>query len=224
MTIEEFNILNKELKTIATSIPLHWGQTQNDNTDSQINMFAIKTYSELEAATASLSEEKKNYFKRRWFLWQCSKCDEFLFCLNENAKQNPNKRDQAYDIEFHNNTALRFDIKGTVIPKQFRNNVENAIANPQAMIEFFYQQQSKGVRESYQNRLFIVHHSFIQQEREMYLRCCFNFKRSLFQAYSNQIKITSNFIGFNTAKADVIFIIEKEDKILTSKIYSSNII
>ena len=220
MTIEEFNILGKDLQNIVKSIPLHWGQTQNDSADSQINMFAIKTFSELEVATKNLSEEKKNYFKRRWFLWQSSKCDEFLFCLNENTKPNPNKRDQAYDVEFNNNIELRFDIKGTLIPKQFRNSVEDVIANPQRMVDFFYQQQSKGIRESYQNRLFIVHHSFRLQEREMYLRCHFNFKREVFRQYSQQIKITSNFLQYQNAKADVIFILENLDKTFTNKIYS----
>jgi hypothetical protein len=221
MTIEEFNILSKDLQSIVKSIPLKWGQTQNDSADSQINMFAIKTYSELEAPISILSEEKKIYFKRRWFLWQCSKCDEFLFCLNQNVKPNPNKRDQAFDIEFNNDVELRFDLKGTLIPKQFRNNVEEVIANPQAMVEFFYQHQSKGVRESYQNRLFIVHHSFRQQEREMYLRCHFDFKREVIKQYSQQIKITSNFYRFNSSKADVIFIIENLDKSFTSKFFSA---
>ncbi len=220
MTIEEFNILSKNLQSIVKSIPLNWGQTQNDNADSQINMFAIKTYSDLESTIASLSEENKNYFKRRWFLWQCSKCDELLFCLNENVNPNPNKRDQSYDIEFNNNTELRFDLKGTLIPKQFRNNVEEVIANPQAMIDFFYQQQSKGVRENYQNRLFIVHHSFRIQEREMYLRCHFDFKKEVIKQYTQQIKITSNFLQYQNAKADVIFILENLDKTFTSKIYS----
>jgi hypothetical protein len=220
MTIEEFNILSKDLQSIVKSIPLNWGQTQNDNADSQINMFAIKTYSELEVTSATLSEEKKNYLKRRWFLWQCSKCDEFLFCLNENVKPNPNKRDQIFDVKFNSDVDLRFDIKGTLIPKQFRNNVEEVIANPQAMVDFFYQQQSKGIRESYQNRLFIVHHSFRKQEREMYLRCHFDFKREVFKQYSQQIKITSKFLQYQNAKADVIFILENLDKSFTSKFYS----
>lgn len=222
MTVEEYNILSKDLQSIVKSIPLNWGQTQNDNADSQINMFAIKTYRQLELAIANLSQEKKNYFKRRWFLWQCSKCDEFLFCLNENANPNPNKRDQSYDVEFNNDASLRFDIKGTLIPKQFRNNIEEVISNPRAMIEFFYEQQSKGVRESYQNRLFIVHHSFRLQEREMYLRCHFDFKRNVFKQYAENTKTTSNFIQYNTAKSDVVFIIENLDRSFTSKIYAQS--
>lgn len=222
MTNDEFNILIKDLQSIVKSIPINWGQTQNDNTDLQVNMFALKTYHHLELAIANLSEEKKNYFKRRWFLWQCSKCDEFLFSLNENVQPNPNKKDQSFDIEFNNDAGLRFDIKGTLVPRQFRNNIEEIIANPQAMIEFFYQQQSKGVRESYQNRLFIVHHSFRQQEREMYLRCHFDFKRNVFKQYAENIKTTSNFIQYNTAKSDVVFIIENLDRTFTSNIYSQS--
>ena len=220
MTDSEFEILAKDLQQIVKQIPLQWGKTQNDTTDSQVNMFAIKTYTELEAAIATLSEEKKNYFKRRWFLWQCSKCDEFLFCQNENVKPNPNQRDQTFDIAFNNDTSLQFDIKGTVIPKQFRDNVPAIINNPKPMVDFFYQEQSKGVRQSYQNRLFIVHHSYRQQQREMILRCHFGFKKEVFEQYAQKIKTTSNFLHYNNAKADVVFIIENEDRSFTSKIYS----
>jgi len=220
MTANEFDKLCIELQQIVRQIPFKWGMVQNNLSDAAINMFAIKNFAELEAATQILNEEQRNYFKRRWFLWQCSRCDEFLFCKNENVMANPNKKDQLYDIEFNNEPALRFDVKGTLVPKQFRNNAADIIENPQPMINFFYEQQSKGVRENYQNRLFIVHHSFRQQEREMYLRCHFSFKMNLYKQYAQKIKTTSNFYQYQTAKADVVFIIENDDKSITSKVFS----
>jgi hypothetical protein len=221
MTTEQFIQLSTELQQIVKLIPLQWGRTQNDATDSQVKMFQIHSFEELEKQIIHLTEDSKNYFRRRWFLWKCAACDEHIFCINENVKPNANKRDQAFDIEFNNDTSLQFDIKGTVIPKQFRNNVEAIIANPKPMVDFFYQEQSKGVRQSYQNRLFIVHHSSRQQEREIVLRCHFNFKKEAFKQYAENIKTTSNFLQYQNAKADVVFIIENLD---TGIIYKINLI
>ena len=40
-------------------------------------------------------------------------------------------------LNFFNDTNLRFDVKGTVIPKEFRNEINAIIENPQPMIDFF---------------------------------------------------------------------------------------
>lgn len=134
---------------------------------------------------------------------------------------NTSRKDKTYDIEFNNSKALQFDIKGTVIPKQFRSNVDELIMNPKPLVDFFYEQQSKGVREGYQNRLFIVHHSYRLQAREMYLRCHFNFKKEVFKQYAADISISSNFIPYQNAIADVIFIIENLDKSIVYKVASA---
>lgn len=218
MTAAEFDILCKELQLLVRQIPLKWGMVQNNKTDAAINLFGINNFAALEAAIEILSEDERNYFKRRWFLWQCSKCDEFLFCQNDNVVANPNKKDQLFDIEFNGDAGLRFDVKGTLIPKQFRNNVAAIIENPQPMINFFYENQSKGVRENYQNRLFIVHHSYRLQEREMYLRCHFNFKINLYGQYAQKIKTTSTFYKYQSAKVDVVFILENEDRNIVGRI------
>ena len=68
MTIEEYNLLSKELQQIVRQIPLKWGMVQNNIADSAINMFAIKNFAQLDAATQTLPTEEKKYFMRRWFL------------------------------------------------------------------------------------------------------------------------------------------------------------
>ena len=222
MNVQEFNILCNDLQLLARQIPLKWGMVQNNKTDATINLFGIKTFAELITAIDALSDIEKAYFKRRWFLWQCSKCDEFLFCLNDNVLANPNKKDQTYDIEFNRNIELRFDVKGTVIPKQFRHNVLEIINNPVPLIDFFYEHQSKGVRENYQNRLFIVHHSFRLQEREMYLRCHFGFKINLYKQYAQLLQKKNSFYNYKTAKASIVFIIENQDKTISSSFFLLN--
>jgi hypothetical protein len=220
LTQNEYIKLCNELQQLARIIPLQWGNIQNDGADKQINMFQIHTYEELESQIANLSDNSKNYFRRRWFLWKCAQCDEHIFCMNDNVSPNPNSRDQGYDIEFNNNSSLRFDVKGTVIPREFRNDINAVLLDPTDMINFFYEKQSTGVRNNIQNRLFVIHHSYKNQEREMYLRCHWAFKLNIFKEYSEKISLNSNFINFQTAKADVIFIFENLDKTITHSFFA----
>jgi hypothetical protein len=217
MDKETFLLKSEELKSVAKQIPLHWGSVQNNVTDASIAFFKIHQYQQLEKEIANLPIETQNYFKRRWYIWQCSIYDEYLFSLNENVTANPITKDKNYDIEFGNNKFLQFDIKGTVIPKQFRNNVDAIIDNPQPMIDFFYEQQSSGVRYGLQDRLFIVHHSFILQERELYLRSLFNYKMKFYKEFANYINDETNFLTYKEAKAAIIFIIENVDKSIVTK-------
>jgi len=220
MTQNEYLKLSNDLQKLAKIIPIQWGNIQNDGTDKQINMFQIHSFEELEKQIANLSENSKNYFRRRWFLWKCAQCDEHIFCMNNNVKPNPNPRDQGYDIEFDNNSMLRFDIKGTVIPREFRNDINAVLQDPTEMVNFFYERQSTGVRNNIQNRLFIIHHSYRNQEREMYLRCHWAFKLNLFKTYSEKINLNSSFINFKSAKADVIFVFENLDKTFTHTFFA----
>ena len=220
MTQNEYLKLSNDLQQLARIIPLQWGNIQNDGTDKQINMFQIHSFEELETQISNLSDNSKNYFRRRWFLWKCAQCDEYIFCTNTNVTPNPNTRDQSYDIEFNNNNLLRFDIKGTVIPREFRNDINAILNDPSKMINFYYEKQSTGVRNNIQNRLFIVHHSYRNQEREMYLRCHWSFKINLYKTYSEKINSNSNFFDFQTAKADVIFIFENLDKTISHSFFA----
>lgn len=215
MNSDEYNQLATDLQNLAKIIPIRWGKIQNDVTDSEINMFKIQSFSDLENQLIALPEETKNYFRRRWFLWKCAQCDEYIFNLNTNVKPNPNSKDQEYDIEFNESKTLRFDIKGTVIPKNFRKKIDEIIENPTDMVRFFYKNQSQGIRSAIQNRLFIVHHSYFNQNREMYLRCHWKFKTEVYRKYAEKISEASNFITFENVKTDVLFIFENLDKSIT---------
>lgn len=215
MTQNEYEKLADDLQHLQKMIPLNWGCIQNNNIDNKINMFQINSFNALEEGIANFSENEKKYFRRRWFLWKCAQCDEHLFAINTNVIQNPNTKDQSYDIEFNNNLQLRFDVKGTVFPKSFRNSIEEVLNNPTNLIQFFYDKQSNGVRNNYQNRLFIVHHSHMGPEREMYLRCHWEFKKQVYLNYSSRITIDADFINYKKTKSDVIFIIENLDKTMS---------
>jgi hypothetical protein len=221
MTQNQYKELATDLQSLARIIPLNWGSIQNNGTDRKINMFQINSFNELEREITNLSESDKNYLRRRWFLWRCAQCDEHIFAMNNNVTQNPNSKDQSYDIEFNNNPLLRFDVKGTVIPRSFRANIDEVLQNPTKMINFFYDEQSKGVRNNNQNRLFIVHYSHIAQEREMHLRCNWELKKQVYQEYSARISMNSNFVNYQNTKSDVVFIIENLDKTITHSFFAT---
>ena len=219
MTHPEYLQLSADLQQLLKTIPLHWGAIQNDGMDCKIKMFQIKTFAELEIRIQNLPEDDKNYFRRRWFLWKCAQCDEHIFCENQNVIPNPNPKDQDYDIEFNGNPELRFDVKGTVIPKKFRDKIDVLILDPTEMVQFFYEKQSRGVRDHMQNRLFIVHHSFRSPEREMVLRCHWEYKENLYKEYASKISLTSNFIPYQNVKTDIIFLFENLDKSISHKFF-----
>ena len=207
MNYNQFVSISKDLQNLAKIIPLTWGNIQYDATDSQINMFEINSFGELELKITRLSDASKNYLRRRWFLWRCAQCDEYIFCSSPNVTNNPNHKDQTYDIEFDNDPSLRFDIKGTIIPRQFRNDIENVLTTPQILIDFFYQEQSRGVRNNIQNRLFIIHHSHRQQEREMYLRCHWEYKKIIYAEISSIISDKECVLKFQNAKSHILLLL-----------------
>lgn len=220
MNQTQYDSLSQDLQNLARIIPLNWGAIQNDSTDRNINMFQIHSFNELEIAINNLTEDQKNYFRRRWFLWKCAQCDEYLFYCNNNVTPNPNPRDQSYDIEFNNDEFLRFDVKGTVIPRDFRGDIESVINDPSDMIKFFYEKQSRGVRNNTQNRLFVVHHSHRNQQREMYLRCHWEYKKQVYREYSTKISVNANFVNYQNTKSDVVFIFENLDKTITHSFFA----
>lgn len=215
MTTAEFTTLASDLKILSSKIPLHWGSIQNNYVDDQINMFSITSYTDLERNIAHLTEEHKNYLRRRWYLWKCSECDEYLFYINSNTEKNPNPYDKEFDIIINNK--YKFDIKGTVIPKDLRRDVNDVISHPERMIKFFYDKQSTGRRFDIQNRLFIVHHSFIDQRREFYLRCAWDAKKVIYKAFCDKIDHIK-FSDIYNVKAGVIFILEKDTEHIDYKI------
>lgn len=208
MNEREFAIVSAEVRKLAEQAPpLRWGEVQNDRMDAKLDMFGITMYCDLEKGIAQMTEDEQNYWRRRWFIWQCSRCDEFLFYRNPGVERNPNRKDKLWDIRI--NGQAEFDIKGTVIPNEMREQAKRLINDPKDIIEFYYKKQSKGVRYDMQNRLFIVHHSFFGDEREVYLRTAWQSKRGIYEEYVaniNRIK----FYAYKGVQASVIFILERE--------------
>ena len=83
-------------------------------------MFAIQSYTELEKQISRLSDEKKNYFRRRWYLWKCSECDEYLFYKNENVLKNPDRYDKVQDVRIDGNMISTLRVQSFLGPKSIK--------------------------------------------------------------------------------------------------------
>jgi hypothetical protein len=211
MNESQFNALSKHLEGVAPKIPLRWGKIQNDRTDSKLNIFGYRSFQELDKALEGLSVEEKNYFKKRWFIWRCSQCDEYLFYSQPGVRANPESRDQDWDVEFFGRKDWRFDIKGTLVPRSLRKVMTKGAfpVDPHELISFNFDNQSTGVRSHYQNRIFLVHVPYTPKN-ENALRANFKAKKSTIEFYLQNLQQhpTYKFIDYKGLKCDVIFLCE----------------
>lgn len=219
MTGSQFQNLSADLRVVAPQIPLSWGHIQNNAYDNELrrhcNIFSIMSLNELTQHISHYDQDHQNYYKRRWYLLRCADCDEYLFYKNDNVEHNPNRFDKEWDIDIDNH--IKFDVKGTVIPKAFRDNFNDVLKNPGEIVRFYYDNQSRGVRYDMQNRLFIVHHSLVDTNREFYLRCAWGTKDRVYKKFVENAE-NIHFYTYSGCTAAVIFIIETERNILQSKI------
>ncbi len=217
MTYDEYLKLSKELQDLSKRIPLKWGKVQNNATDDKIDMFSCSSVSSLESEISDLEVDDRNYFRRRWFLWKCAQVDEYLFYRNENVKKNPDHKDQSWDIIF--NDSLCFDVKGTIVPRSLRSSFKLNEQSEKEMIDFYYREQSQGVRYNVQNRLFIVHHSFRKDVRSIYLRCHWELKKLAYKEFNHRITASGiKLIEHGSVLAKCIFILESKDNRFYHKI------
>jgi len=220
MTLEEFNELAKDLQTLSEINPLNWKKILNSETESKGNRFQINSFKRLESEIINFTEVDKDYFRKRWFVLECSRCDDYLFKSNKNVIGNLKPKEQSFDLEFNQNPKLRFVLNDLELPKKYRNKIKEIIQNPTPLIQSFYREQSKSERNNMQNSLFVIHYSQIAPEREMRLRCLWDFKNEVFKKYAEQITTTANFITYKKTIADVIFIIENEDQTISSHFFA----
>lgn len=213
MTAQEFKVLALQLEVIAPSIPERWGAIQNDKTDAKINMFRYSTFEALETTLKPYDDAVKNYFKKRWFLWKCAQCDEYLFYKHTNVIKNPDRKDQNWDFQFFGDKSLQFDLKGTVIPKSIKQKLKSTESpSAEMIINFFYTKQSRGIRDNIQNRLFVIHCPFGDASDNL-LRTNFQSKAIIFKQYIREVSQYKNypFFEYNNKRVDIIYLKEQED-------------
>lgn len=134
-------------------------------------------------------------------------------------ERNPNRYDKKWDVRI--NERFIFDVKSTVIPREFRDDWMSVVAFPARIVNFYYDKQSRGVRYDMQNRLFIVHHSLVDSSREFLLRYAWRTKEYVYRTFVENIESITldSYAGCDVA---VIFIIETTRNCLQYKISGFN--
>ena len=136
----------EELRKICPEMTqLSWGKIQNNNTDSKFpnGMTAILKIDNYDILTETLDkietleDEDKKYFKIRWFRAQCSFMDEETFCVKGCAIRNTNPYDKHWDVEFWNDSNLRYDVKSTQFPNGLLNKYDYYVQNPEQLVRWF---------------------------------------------------------------------------------------
>lgn len=211
---EKFSLLKEELEKIK-HLPLGWGgRKQNNSDDDRINLFSINELSTLAEKIKHFDESTKQYYIRRWMIIKISDCDEYLFNQFDETEHNPDKYSKEYDFIIK---SFKFDLKGTRVPMKFKDSIKEVILNPQRIIDFYYEQQSRGRRLGMQNRLFVVTIDENNYSDELKLRLDFEVKKEAFEKYINNFDKNMNLFEFNYEDkilyADIIFIIKNNEKI-----------
>lgn len=210
----DYNKLEKDLNNILKMFPnfeVEWGVVQNDAWDKDTHPYNIYTLSDFIKKWKGCKDLKKvKYALTRWFRYWCAKCDENCFC-GEKAVPNPNQKDKNWDIKFKNlknSDDIEFDVKSTRLPNSWINK---DTIDGDKLIEWYYKNQSKGSRNSYQNRIFVVHipnHG----KTETNLRCDFEKKRGLINEYYKSIECGGHTphkltVDGHEITADIIFVL-----------------
>jgi len=183
-------------------------------------LFEYETYDALNAAIErhiqktfiENTEDARNYYRHRWFIYKCSEADEYLFKILPSVV-NDGSNDPNRDFTIRNKVSL--DLKGTVLLKQYKDDPEYVYKNPLALIDSYYKEQSQDFhyRRRLQNRLFVVHHSYVAPERESYVRTLFDVKSVIFKRYVDMMLQSDHkiFDYMNGRKADLIMLVETAD-------------
>ena len=142
----------------------------------------------------------------------CSEVDEYLFKILPDVLSDGSNNPER-DFTIRNKVSL--DLKGTVLLKQYKGDPEYVYKNPLALIDSYYKEQSQDFhyRRRLQNRLFVVHHSYVAPERESYVRTLFDVKRVIFKRYVEMLMQPDHkiFDYMNGRKADLIMLVETVD-------------
>lgn len=208
---EEYAKVVESIRSSALRIPFKWGKIQNNEMDSITKkIFHWEDTDSILSDLRGYDNSVISYALRRWYIYKCSECDEYIFSKHDSVIKNPIYKDKRWDIKIND---IEFDIKGTKIPNDF--SYEYIIKNPLDIIKWFYERQSKEERYGLQNRLFLIHHSMVSKERSDLIRCAFKSKERLINDFLDDFN-NVEFFYYNGAKAIILVIVEKERGIIDS--------
>lgn len=155
----KISVLESELKK-RFDFPYKWGIKQNNLLDRKTNfIYKIFPFEELlSRIDAEFKAEQnydllQNYSLNRWYNFWSARAVENIFCTFDNVTAEKNRRNRLSDFEI---CKIKFDLKTTIFPKNYKNELSYALNNKNDLINWLYQNQSREQRKHYKNRLFIV--------------------------------------------------------------------
>lgn len=175
---------------------IQWTRKQNDIDNSMLpNVYNIRSGKEL----IDILDEKgvfgndRKYLIQRWLKVRNARMDENMFCLCRNVRKNQNSKGD-WDFELD---GVKVDLKSTRFPQYLIDKgerIEDYISSKEKTVElirYFYNNQTKNsegsIREKYNSRLFLVHHSNFGEDRTHYLESYFKGKMPIIRWFCDSI-------------------------------------
>ncbi|WP_442847082.1 hypothetical protein [Leeuwenhoekiella sp. H156] len=142
--------------------PNIWYRKQNDAWDQRsdfiYDFWQFESVLERISRTETSEFDKQgflNYALNRWYNYWSARAVEQIFCEQPGVVPAKNAKDRLVDFSIN---GINFDLKTSVFPKAFDQDLAFAKANPAQLINWLYTHQSTGRRFHLENRLFLIVH------------------------------------------------------------------
>jgi hypothetical protein len=184
--MSNFNLIRHELNKLQDLPP--WGRPQEDRWD-QLSRFVyrvktlqgVRRQAQAQAKATRLSVEAfEAYAVRRWFNHHTHNQILAMFLAHPDVQREENQRHRIIDFYLRD---IPFDLKISLFPKAYPEDITYAQQNPRHLVQWQYEHQSKQGRYHAGNRLFIVLHDSAQPELSWQLRRDFETLEILIQKF-----------------------------------------
>lgn len=198
-----------QLKKIVPYIK-KWGRMQNDLWDKEtLFIYNSNKFDDIYNHIKSLHKdpEFEQYAYHRWYNFWSAKSIEYIFSQSSKVKTNKDIYHKKIDFYINN---IPFDHKTSVYPKGFEHPIESAISNPQNLIYWLYQNQSKQQRFHLSNRLFVILYNNNGQHYSLRSELIFiaNKISRYLDSFDENKLIEVNFEASSKALSDVIWCVQ----------------
>ena len=192
-----------------------WKRKQNDLWDRETNfIYKVRHFGELEHQIKVKFEKQSNfnewriYALNRWYNFWSAQGIEYIFCSYPNITPHTDPYHQFIDFWIDD---IPFDHKTSVFPKEYKQSLEFAKSNPQDILRWLYENQSKQKRFHLQNRLFLIlhekngEHQKIKSEIGLMQSAIENYLQHFDFKHLKKLEFTTE-KGVQTAYSDCIFV------------------
>lgn len=177
--------LEQDLQRTMQLISEHW-QMQTNGRDRETNfIYSMNSLDECLQTINRVARNKKDYALHRWYNFKTSKYCEEIFC-DYGAVPEANPRNHDVDIFID---GVPFDVKVTLYPAKLSHRPFDLSTREgkNAMIAWFYNNQSQGMRKQMLNRLYVVCDAATGYEN-MVMKSNFQLMRERISAYMKDAK------------------------------------